>query len=103
MKRILSSLLTSLMLVAAVAAQETALLDSLAQRVASYAQRYPQETVFLHMDNTCYFQGDTIYYKAYVTRTDRATLSDISQVLYVELLNHDGYLVERQTVRLTKG
>ena len=84
-------------------AQEAEAIDSLSQRVASYATRYPQETVFVHMDNTCYFQGDTIFYKAYVTRSDKGTLSDISQVLYVELLNHDGYLVERQMLKLTRG
>ena len=42
--------------------------------------------VFLHIDNTCYFVGDTIWYKAYVTRSDRQTLTDLSKILYVELL-----------------
>lgn len=100
--RKLLSFIFSVTLAITSAAQD-AVIDSLAERVALYAKRYPQETVFLHMDNTCYFQGDTIFYKAYVTRSDRAALTDISQVLYVELLNQDGYLVERQIVRLTKG
>ena len=63
----------------------------------------PQEMVYVHLDNTCYFLGDTLYYKAYVVRSDRGTPSDISQILYTELLNQDGYLVERQMLRLTDG
>ena len=63
----------------------------------------PQEKVFLHIDNTCYFVGDTIWYKAYVTRSDRQTLTDLSKILYVELLTPDGYLVERQQVEMPDG
>lgn len=63
----------------------------------------PQEMVFVHMDNTCYFLGDTLFYKAYVQRSDTGRPSDLSEVLYVELLNQDGYLVERQVLRLKGG
>ncbi|MBP5390678.1 MAG: hypothetical protein J6Y40_01180, partial [Bacteroidales bacterium] len=41
----------------------------------------PQEMVFVHMDNTCYFLGDTIYYKAYVQRSDTGKPTDLSEVL----------------------
>ena len=63
----------------------------------------PQEMVFVHMDNTSYFLGDTIFYKAYVQRSDTGKPTDLSEVLYVELLNQDGYLVERQVLRLKDG
>ena len=76
---------------------------TIADRLAAYGQLYPQETVFLHMDNTVYYLGDTLYYKAYVMRADRHQPTDISGVLYVELLNNDGYLVERQTVCIEDG
>ena len=29
-----------------------------------------QEKVYLHLDNTCYYKGDTIWYKSYVVRAD---------------------------------
>ena len=63
----------------------------------------PQEMVFVHMDNTCYFLGDTLFYKAYVQRSDTGKPTNLSEVLYVELLNQDGYLVERQVLRLKGG
>ncbi len=78
-------------------------LRALASRVAAYARKTPQEIVSVHMDNNCYFLGDTLWYKAYVLRDGKMTPSDISGVLYAELINQDGYLVERQTLRLRDG
>lgn len=57
-----------------------------------------QEKVYLHIDNTCYFIGDTIWYKAYVVRADDLTVTDMSRILYVELVSPDGLVTERQTV-----
>ena len=70
--------------------------DSLYRKVEGFGIGLPQEKVYLHLDNTCYFVGDTIWYKGYVTRSDKGTLTDLSKILYVELLTPDGYLVERQ-------
>lgn len=72
-------------------------------RLKAFGERIPQEKVFLHMDNTSYFVGDTIWFAAYTRRTDVDLPSGVSGVLYVELLNHDGYLVERQTIELKDG
>ena len=78
-------------------------LDSLYRKVREFGAGVPQEKVYLHMDNTCYFIGDTIWYKGYVTRSDRRTLTDLSQILYAELLTPDGFLVERQQLKMKEG
>ena len=57
-----------------------------------------QEKVYLHTDNQCYFVGDTLWYKAYVVRADNLQPTDMSRILYVELLSPDGLLVERQQI-----
>ena len=57
-----------------------------------------QEKVYLHTDNQCYFAGDTLWYKAYLLRADNHRPSQMSKILYVELLTPDGYLVERQRI-----
>lgn len=74
-----------------------------AERAARFGKGLPQEKVYLHMDNTCYFVGDTIWYKGYVTRTDRSSLTNLSNILYVELFTPDGYLVERQQLKMENG
>ena len=77
--------------------------DSLYCKVQGFGIGLPQEKVYLHLDNTCYFLGDTIWYKGYVTRSDKGTLTDLSKILYVELLTPDGYSVERQQLEMTSG
>ena len=77
-------------------------LDGWADRLQKFGKNIPQEQIFIHTDNTCYFLGDTLYYKAYVRRSDGLP-SRVSNVLYVELLNQDGYLVQRQLLELERG
>ncbi|MBR4528230.1 MAG: hypothetical protein IKO71_07230 [Bacteroidaceae bacterium] len=76
-----------------------AILDNLHR----FGTGYPQEKVFLHTDNTCYFLGDTIWFATYTRQTSTDTPSKISKVLYVELYNNDGYLVERKMLEMNNG
>ena len=78
-------------------------LKRLAERVRLFGQRIPQEKVFVHMDNTSYFLGDTVWFAAYTRRTDTDHPSRVSRVLYAELWNHDGFLVERKLVEMRDG
>lgn len=55
-----------------------------------------QEKVYLHLDNTSYFMGDTLWYKAYVVKANDLTPTDMSRIVYVELVSPDGFVVERQ-------
>ena len=77
--------------------------DTLYRSTLDFGVSLPQEKVYLHLDNTCYFVGDTIWYKGYVTRSDKGTLTDLSKILYVELLTPDGFLVERQQLEMPNG
>ena len=72
-------------------------LTSFAQQTGElFNQPIIQEKVYVHLDNNWYFAGDTIWYAAYVVRADNHHPTDMSRILYVELLNEQGYLVERQ-------
>lgn len=75
----------------------------LADRARRFGERIPQEKVYVHLDNTCYFLGDTIWFAAYTRRTDTGRPSRVSRVLYCELWNHDGFLVERKLVEMRDG
>lgn len=72
-------------------------------RLAKLGLLIPQEKVYVQMDNTCYFLGDTIWYSAYLRRTSDDLPSTVSGVLYVELYNQDGYLMQRQMVDMRNG
>ena len=103
MNRILSFVIcTNIVLSMMGQANRPTTLDGWADRLQKFGKSIPQEQIFIHMDNTCYFLGDTLFYKAYVRRSDGLP-SRVSKVLYVELLNQDGYLVQRQLLELEKG
>ena len=61
---------------------------------------YPQEKVYLHFDNTGYFKGEHIWFKAYVTRADMQTPTTVS---HVEVLNPSGDVVERRKLPIDNG
>ena len=84
------------MLLLHVATASADALDNLANAMRNDAQI--QEKVYVQTDNTCYFVGDTLWYKAFVLRADDHRPTDMSKILYVELLSPDGVLVERQRV-----
>ena len=73
-------------------------LDDICRALQLASQTQVQEKVYVHTDNECYFVGDTLWYKAYVVRADRLVPTDMSRILYVELLSPDGLLVERQHI-----
>ena len=104
MKRMISFFVGAVMTVStATQAQNVSSCEKQAEELKSFNQKFPQEKVFLHMDNTCYFLGDTIWFKAYTRQTDTGAPSGKSGVLYVELLNHDGYLMERKLIEMEQG
>ena len=72
-------------------------------KAAQWNRIYPQEKVYLHLDNSAYFLGETIWMKAYVTRSDTENRSNISRVLYVELISPRGFVVERRKLQVTDG
>ena len=87
-----------LLTVAAVLAVQAGSLDDIRQALEESSVSQVQEKVYIHTDNTCYFVGDTLWYKAYVVRADDLQPTDMSRILYVELLSPDGLLVERQQI-----
>jgi hypothetical protein len=71
--------------------------------VAYFMAHFPQERVYLHFDNTSYYKGEHIYYKANVVRGDRFTPTKMSRILYVELVSPEGWPVERQKLIIKDG
>ena len=53
----------------------------LMERLNAFAGTIPQEKVFVHMDNTSYQLGDTIWFTAYTRQTNTGKRSDVSGVL----------------------
>ena len=78
-------------------------LAQFAGNMLTYNNNFTQEKVYLHLDNNGYIAGETIWFKAYVFKAASLLPTDMSKVLYVELLDPDGELVERKTLRVDNG
>ena len=101
MKRIINLILLLLLGLASPVGAQTASISSQARldSIRQMLEQAPvQEKVYLHLDNNCYYKGDTIWYRSYVVRADNLDYTDMSHILYVELLSPDGLVVERQNI-----
>ena len=58
--------------------EETTRILSYIQKAMNFNKVVPQEKVYLHFDNMGYFENETLWFKAYVTRTDNGHPSDLT-------------------------
>lgn len=63
---------------------------------------FPQEKVYLEFDNTAYFQGETVLFKAYVVHATTKKRAP-SKVLYVDLLAPDGTILQQHKLKIIAG
>jgi hypothetical protein len=70
---------------------------------AAFTNSYPQEKVYLHFDNSSYFLGETLWFKAYLVTADRNALSQYSKTLFVELITPEGNIIETKKLKIING
>jgi len=81
---------------------ELSKINSFVQALDDFSQYIPHEKVYLHFDNTSYYQGDRIWFKCYVTSAQHQ-LSELSKTLYVELLNPGGESIDKRILKIENG
>ena len=110
MKRILSLIITFIVLSQHISARISAT-DSIniskelmrfSGNIYQFNRLFPQEKVYLEFDNTAYFQGETIWFKAFVTNASSLRRAP-SNVLYVDLLAPTGHLIAQQKIKVIAG
>ncbi len=80
--------------------------DSLAhfvRNIVTFNQMFSQEKVYLHFDNTGYFMGETIWFKAYVVNPMTNRPNILSRVLHVELVSPEGRVLQTQKLKIENG
>jgi hypothetical protein len=78
-------------------------MSALYARLDTFRNKLPAEKLYLHLDKPQYATGDTIWFKAYLLDGTTHAYSHLSGLLYVELLNDSGRLVERTSIPLKFG
>lgn len=78
-------------------------LKGFVKNLVTYNYMFPREQVYLHFDNTGYFMGETIWFKAYVVNPNGLGPTKQSRVLYVELLTPEGRVLQQQKLKIEYG
>lgn len=93
--KVLRSLLTTFIILfqaGLLYSQDTISLNTIIEKTQKLIQQYPTEKVYLHFDKPYYAIGDTIWFKGYLA-TEADQPSDLSKVLYVDILSDKDTLV----------
>src|SRR5574344_2899455 len=70
------------------------------KNVQTFNTLLPQEKVYLHFDNTSYFIGEHIWFKAYVVTPAENKPTHMSKIMYVELLKQEGAILQTKTLKI---
>ncbi len=73
------------------------------KKLSEYNLLYPAEKVYLHTDKTFYKPGDDIWIAGYLTDGITHQPSEISSVLYIELIDPKGSVFKKQMFKVKRG
>ncbi|HZK03704.1 MAG TPA: hypothetical protein VFC94_04795 [Bacteroidaceae bacterium] len=77
-------------------------LSQFARNLYDFEVLFPQEKVYVQLDNTGYYQGEIIWFKCYVVNAANLIKAP-SKVVYVELISPSGVVVETQRLKVVHG
>ncbi len=77
--------------------------EKISAQFEKFNEAHPQEKIYLHFDRPFYVPGETIWYKAYLADANIHTPSSISKIIYVELLDNTGEVIDRQILKAGQG
>lgn len=81
-------------------AQTSSESDNAIKKALAAGRMLTQERVYLNFDNSTYYLGETMWFKAHVTCGNYDIPSKYSKILYVELVAPEGYVVETKKYKL---
>lgn len=76
--------------------------NSYLKQLQNYLNQQVNEKIYLQLDKPYYAIGDDIWFKAYISTTEGG-LSDLSKVLYVELINENNQVVKSAKLPIQLG
>lgn len=78
-------------------------LATLQEKYQQYTKTFPQEKVYAHVDKMYYKPSETIWFKAYIVEGNSHKPSYSSSVVYAELIDTKGNVMEKQTLHISDG
>ncbi len=78
-------------------------LQLLEKKLEAYNRNMPQEKLYLHTDKPFYKPGESIWLNAFIINGTDHTPTNISDIVYVELINPKGSVEKLLTLPVKKG
>lgn len=78
-------------------------LKDIQQAFDIYQKNSPQEKLFIHTDKEHYLSGEILWFKAYTVNASNHSLTNLSKVAYVELLDQNNKPVLQSKISLKNG
>ncbi|MBN2891205.1 MAG: TonB-dependent receptor plug domain-containing protein [Bacteroidales bacterium] len=77
--------------------------ERLSNNLTVYNTAKTPEKIYLHIDKTLYQQDDNIFYKVYLANGITNKLNPVSNMVYIELIDPKGSVIEKKTLSINKG
>ena len=65
--------------------------------------KYPLENIFLHLNKTTYISGDEIWFKGYVLNQQKATLSEQTKNVYIDIYDNNLNVIKSKLFLVKDG
>lgn len=75
----------------------------LLKKLEDFTKKYPQEKIHLHLDKPYYAIGDDIWFNSYVVNTKTNEPTNISNIIYVELINERDSIAKQLKLQMKGG
>ncbi len=79
------------------------LLHVVAERFAVLDRSYRQEKLYIHTDKSHYLPGETVWFRLYLADATSHEASPHSRIVYVELTDTAGFVVEKRYIEVKGG
>ncbi|HSF52183.1 MAG TPA: hypothetical protein VLA71_00445 [Algoriphagus sp.] len=81
--------------------------ENLPEKIQTYFEsiqkEYPKEKSYLHLDKHAYTLGDDVWFSAYLVAGSNQIPSPLSKILYVDIFDGEGLLLEQRKVKIENG
>lgn len=81
--------------------------QTLPEKIQNYFEtiqkEYPTEKSYLHLDKRTYTLGDDVWFSAYLVAGSNQIPSPLSKILYVDIFDGEGLLLEQRKVKIENG
>lgn len=84
-------------------AQQLNTIDAKLKHLTKITSNYPQEKVHLHFDKPYYVVGEDIWFKAYTVIAEKNEPSQLSKVLYIDLIDQNKTIKKTITLPIENG